>query len=458
MGIPTKLKLEKVLKVLELTSNVFPKCAFLKYYPFAISKGRGCRVVDLDGNEYIDFVSGACVFSIGHLHEKVVKAVEEQLGEYMAYPLVYFYEEKSCTLAEKLVEIAPGSFKKKVLFGFSGSDAVDLALMIARAATGRRYVVAFKGSFHGSTYLSMSASGIFSEEVRRKLMLAEQVVFAEYANPYRNPWGIDGYEDPVELSNRALDTVEEAVRSMQGDVAAIVFEPVQGDGGIVVPPKQFLEGLSRLAKEYGILLVADEVKTGMGRTGRWWAVEHFNVVPDVLVAGKALGGGMPISAVVGRADVLDALPPLGLSFTLAGHALSVIAALATIEVIEREKLVERAAWLGERLLKMLREVGEESSIVGDVRGLGMLIGLEVVEDKKAKKPSKQLALKAVWRAWEQGVILLTVGVYGNVIRVAPPLNIPVEDAAKAVEVLRGALRDAEEGRVPDEVLNYMIGW
>ncbi|MEM4557887.1 MAG: aspartate aminotransferase family protein [Desulfurococcaceae archaeon] len=458
MEYSAKLRLRRAIEVLELTNKLFPRCASLKYYPLVVAKSRGCRIVDSDGNEYIDFVSGAAVFNIGHLHEDIVKAIVEQLGKYMAYPLVYFYAEEPCLLARKLTEITPGSFQKKVLFGFSGSDAVDIALQVSMAYTGRDYVLAFRGSFHGSTYLSMSASGIFGETVRSTFKLSKNVLFAEYANPYRNPWGINGYENPVELSNRALDTVEKAFRSTGGNIAAVILEPVQGDGGIIVPPRYFVQELAKLTREYGALLVVDEVKTGMGRTGRWWAIEHFRVEPDLLVAGKALGGGMPISAVIGRSSVLDSVPPVGLMFTLAGHALSVASALATIEIIEKEKLVERASRLGEHLYRRLVEIGNSSRIVDDVRGLGLLIGLEVVENKSSKKPSKPLALKTVWRAWENGVILLTVGTHGNVIRVAPPLNIPEEDVEKALVALENSIRDVEEDKVPDDVLNYMTGW
>lgn len=456
--IPVKLKLSKAMDVAKLSEEVFPRCAFLKYYPLVVARGKGSRIVDVDGNEYIDFVSGAAVFNIGHLHEDVVKAVLSQLERYMVYPLVYFYTEEPCLLAKKLVEITPGSFGKKVLFGFSGSDAMDLALMISRAYTRKRYIVTFKGSFHGSTYLSMSASGIYSEDVRRTFLLSGDVVFAEYPNPYRNPWDINGYENPVDISNLALESVERVVKSLNGDVAAVAFEPVQGDGGVVVPPEYFVRELFRLTREHGIVLLVDEVKTGIGRTGRWWAIQHFGVEPDIIVVGKAVGGGMPISAVIGRTEVLDSLPPVGLSFTLSGHALSVASALATLEIVERENLVGRARVLGEHISTRLLELAERCEVVGDVRGKGLLIGVEVVASKRQKTPSKPIALKIIWRAWERGVILMTVGVHGNVLRIAPPLNIPIEDVEKALEIIGTSIADVEEGKVPDQVIKYMTGW
>ncbi|MEM1864272.1 MAG: aminotransferase class III-fold pyridoxal phosphate-dependent enzyme, partial [Desulfurococcaceae archaeon] len=260
------------------------------------------------------------------------------------------------------------------------------------------------------------------------------------------------------LSNMALNNIEKALRKLNEEIAVITLEAIQGDGGIVVPPKYFVQGLHKLAHEYGIVLLVDEVKTGIGRTGKWWAIQHFDVEPDIIVTGKALGGGMPISAVIGREEILDSLPPVGLSFTLSGHAVSVVSALATLEVIEKENMVERARVLGEYIYNRLSEIMSRSKIVGDVRGKGLLLGLEIVVDKSCKEPSKPMALKVIWSAWKRGVILLTVGVNGNVVRIAPPLNIPGEDVDKALETIESAVVDTEEGRIPDQVLEYMTGW
>lgn len=457
-SIPAKVNLKRATSIVELSKELFPRCAFLKYYPLVVAECKGSKVVDIDGNRYIDFVSGTNVFNIGHLHERVIEYLKRQLEKYVSFPLVYFYSEEPCFLARKLVQITPGSFKKKIIFGFSGSDAVDTALNIARAYTGRRCIVAFKGSFHGSTYLSMSSTGLYSETVRKMFKLSSDVLFAEYPNPYRNPWNIDGYEDPVELSNLALDTVEKAVKSAGGDVAAVLFEPVQVDGGVVVPPKYFVANLVKLAREHGAIFIDDEVSTGLGRTGSWWAIEHFSVEPDILVVGKPLGGGLPLSAVVGRSEVLDSIPPLGLSFTLAGYALSIVASLATIEVLESERLVERAITLGTYALRRLKDLADRIDVVGDVRGIGMLMGVELVSSKESRSPSRPLALKTVWRAWEKGVLLLTAGAHGNVVRVSPPLNIPLEDLEKGLEVLENAVIEVKRGEVPDIVLDYMTGW
>ena len=242
---------------------------------------------------------------------------------------------------------------------------------------------------------------------------------------------------------------------MNSNVATIVFEPIQGDGGVVIPPSDFLKGLRELADKYGVVLVADEIQTGMGRTGEWWVVEHYNVVPDLIVSGKALGGGMPISAVIGKSDIIDSPPTIG--FLFSGHTPCASAALATISVIE-EELVERARVLGDYALKRLREIQEEYSIIGDVHGCGLMIGVEIVKNRETKEPDRTAALKICWRAWEKGLITMTFGKHGNVIRIAPPLNIPKTDLEKGLEIIEDSIKDTLHGLIPDKVVEYMRGW
>ncbi len=449
---------KRLLDVVERDRRVFPRGASLKYYPLVVESARNWFIKDIESKEYIDFVSGAVVYPIGHLHEEVVSAIKNQLEKYMGYPLVYFYVKEPVELAEKLINITPGNFEKKVFFGFSGSDAVEMAILISRAARRAKYIVSFHDSFHGSLYMTLSASGIFGEEVKKIVLAYDSVIYVPYPNPYRNPYGVDGYEKPIELSNIILGDLEKILLFRRAEISLVLFEPIQGDGGIVVPPEYFVKELRRLCNEHGVLLIDDEVKTGVGRTGKWWGIEHYGVAPDLLVAGKGLGGGMPISAVVGRADIMDSYPEVGFAYTLSGYTLSAVAALATLRVIERENLIERARELGNYILRHLREMSERYEIIGDVRGKGLLIGVEVVRDKTRKIPDRSLALKIVWRAWEKGLILLTVGKHGNVVRIAPPLNTPREVVDMALEIIEESIRDVIEGRVPDTVLTYMRGW
>jgi 4-aminobutyrate aminotransferase len=448
----------RILDVVERDKRVFPRGISLKYSPLVIESARKWFIRDIEGREFIDFVSGAVVYPIGHLHEDVVNAIKSQLEKYLGYPIVYFYAREPIDLAEKLINITPGNFEKKVFLGFSGSDAVEVAILVSRAAKRAKYVVSFYDSFHGSLYMTFSASGIFGEDVKRAVLASSDIILVPYPNPYRNPYGIDGYEKPVELSNIVLRELEKIFISRSAEISSILLEPIQGDGGIVIPPEYFIRELGKLCSEHGILLVDDEVKTGVGRTGKWWGIEHYGVIPDLLVTGKGLGSGMPISAVIGRADVMDSYPEGGLGYTLSGHTLSAIAALATLKVIERDNLIERARDLGSYIIKRLREMSEQFEIIGDVRGKGLLIGVEIVRDKVKKTPDKPRTLKILWRAWEKGLILLAVGKYGNVVRIAPPLNIPREVVDKALEIIEESIRDVLEGRVPDIVLTYMRGW
>jgi 4-aminobutyrate aminotransferase len=448
----------RILDVVERDKRVFPRGISLKYSPLVVESARKWFIRDIEGREFIDFVSGAVVYPIGHLHEDVVNAIKSQLEKYLGYPIVYFYAREPIDLAEKLINITPGNFEKKVFLGFSGSDAVEVAILVSRAAKRAKYVVSFYDSFHGSLYMTFSASGIFGEDVKRAVLASSDIILVPYPNPYRNPYGIDGYEKPVELSNIVLRELEKIFISRSAEISSILLEPIQGDGGIVIPPEYFIRELGKLCSEHGILLVDDEVKTGVGRTGKWWGIEHYGVIPDLLVTGKGLGSGMPISAVIGRADVMDSYPEGGLGYTLSGHTLSAIAALATLKVIERDNLIERARDLGSYIIKRLREISEQFEIIGDVRGKGLLIGVEIVRDKVKKTPDKPRTLKILWRAWEKGLILLAVGKYGNVVRIAPPLNIPREVVDKALEIIEESIRDVLEGRVPDTVLTYMRGW
>jgi 4-aminobutyrate aminotransferase len=452
----TSKRLEKSLEIVELDEKYICKPLSLKYYPLVVFRAEGDRVWDIDGNEYIDFISSGAAYNIGHRHPKVINAVKELLERNLNYTIGYFYEVEPVLLAKKLTEITPGAFKKKVAFGFTGSDAIDMSLVMARAYTRRKHIITFKSSYHGTTYAAMSITGILNRELLESIYPMREVHFIDYPDPYRNPWNIDGYSNPGELANTVLSLIEKKIKDLNNDVATIVFEPIQGDGGVIVPPSDFPRGLRELADKYNIVLVADEVQTGMGRTGKWWGVEHYNTVPDIIVSGKALGGGMPISAVIGKSDIIDSPPIIG--FLHSGHAICASAALATISVIEEEKLVERARVLGDYVLKRLRELQEKYDIIGDVRGCGLMIGIDIVKNRETKEPDRATALKICWRAWEKGLIIMTFGKHGNVIRIAPPLNIPKIDLEKGLDIIEASIKDTLRGLVPDKVVEYMRGW
>ncbi|WP_456326806.1 aspartate aminotransferase family protein [Palaeococcus sp. (in: euryarchaeotes)] len=458
IGKYTSKKIDKSLEIAELNERYIPKASGLKYYPLAVAKAEGSKVWDVDGNEYIDFLTSAAVYNICHRHPKIVNTILEQVNKVLNYTMAYLYEETPVKLAKCLTEITPGDFEKKVTFGFSGSDSVDSSIKAAKAYTKRRYIISFKNSYHGMTYGALSATGIIDSAVKEAIHPIKDFHFVEFPDPYRNPWNLNGYENPEELSNLALEQVETKIKELNEDVAGIIVEPIQGDAGVIIPPSSFIKGLRKLTEEYGIVFIDEEVQTGMGRTGKWWAIEHFNVVPDVIASAKALGGGMPISAVIGRSEIMESVPAPLFVFTHMGHAVNASAAIATIEIIKEEELAKRAERLEKYVIKRFREMMEEYGIIGDIRGKGLLMGVDIVKDQKSKTPDKITALKICWRAWEKGLILITFGKYGNILRIAPALNIPKEDLDRGLEIIEESIKDVLAGKVPDEIVKFLRGW
>lgn len=452
----THKKLERNLEIVDEETKYIPNACALKYYPLVIKEANGSIVKDADDNEYIDFLSSAAVYNIGHKHPKVIKAAKAQIDNVINYTMAYFYETQPIELAKKITAITPGKFPKKVTFGFSGSDGVDSAIKASRAFTGRQTIMAFEHSYHGMTYGALSATGIVDPSAKSILGVMD-VKFVEFPDPYRNSFEIDGYEHPEKLSNKALNAIDAAITNLKEKPACIIIEPVQGDAGAVIPPKMFLKGLRELADNYNILLVDEEVQTGMGRTGELWAIEHFGVEPDLLVTAKALGGGFPISATVGRAEIMDSVPQPLFVFTHIGHAVNASAAIAAIEVVQEEKLSERATQIGKHTIKKFQEMCSKYPIIGDVRGLGLLIGIDIVKPG-TKEPDKNTAQKICWRAWEQGLILITFGKHGNVLRIAPPLNISNEQLDAGITIIEESIQDVLAGKVSDDVLKFLRGW
>lgn len=458
LGKFTKKSIVKSCEIIERDERVIPSAVAIKYFPMAIERAEGALVWDADGNRYIDFLTSAAVYNAGHCHPAIVEAVRDQVGKLQNYTVVYFYNDRQVRLAELLTRITPGTFPKKAAFAFSGSDSVDAAIRSARSFTGRKQILSFKDSYHGMTTVAMSVTGIVQQEVRDRVCPDGNVIFAEYPDPYRNSWGIDGYSDPAALSRAAMGEVEKHLAKHKGDIAAILIEPAQGDGGMIFPPKEFMQQLRKAASREGIVFIDEEVQTGMGRSGKWWAIEHFDVVPDLIVSAKALGGGLPISAVVGRADILNSVPVPLLAYTHTGHAVTSAAAEAMIGVVRDERLAEQAEDKGKRLAEWFRERTKEYPFIGDIRQKGLLMGVEIVSDGKGKTPDKAMALKISWAAWERGLILITFGKNGNVLRIAPPLNIPEDLFQEALGIMNAALEDAASGRVSEDILPHLKGW
>lgn len=454
----TSKTISRNLETALMDEQYIPKASSIKYYPLAVEKAKGALVWDRDGNRYIDFLTSAAVYNIGHCHPEVVDAVKDQAEKVFNYITGYFYQENPARLAKLLSEVTPGNFAKKVTFGFSGSDANDSAMKAARAYTGKKYILAFRHSYHGTTYGSLAITGIIDEKTKQCVYPLDGVEMLEFPDPLRNPWGIDGYCEPEKLSLRALEEIRTTIDRLQGDVAGIILEPIQGDCGAVIPPCGFLKDLKALCEEKGILFISEEIQSGMGRTGKMWAIELFDVEPDIIVAGKALGGGMPISAVIGKAEVMDSVPSPLFCFTHLGHAVNTAAAIKTIEITLEENLMEQAIEKGKYLKDRFSEMAERYNIIADIRHKGLLFGVDITKPDTKAEADRNTALKICWRAWEKGLIMITFGKHGNVLRIAPPLNIGQDLLDEALDIIDTSISEVLNGEVSDEAIKYLQGW
>ncbi|HEU5298084.1 MAG TPA: 4-aminobutyrate--2-oxoglutarate transaminase [bacterium] len=410
------------------------------HLPAVIDRAEGALLHDIDGNTFIDLSGGVGCLNVGHSHPAVVRAIREQAARYTHTDFSVAPYETYIRLCDALCRIAPGPRPKKALLFNSGTEAVENAVKIARAVTGRPAVIAFEGAFHGRTYMSLSLTSKIDPYKRNFGPFMPEVYRAPYPDPYRSP-----APDPSEWAIRRLEQL--FVTHVQPDrVAAIVVEPVLGEGGFVVPPSDFLRRLRDLADRHGILLVADEIQTGIGRTGKMFAVEHAGIEPDLMTVAKSIAVGLPISAVVGRRDLLDALPEGALGGTYVGNPVACAAALAVLDVMRDERLLERAAALGTRMLDRFRRLQQRASLIGDVRGLGAMVAMELVRDRGTKEPAARETAEVIRRAMGRGVLLLRAGVYSNVVRILTPLVITDEQLDEALGILEACVLEvAGEG-------------
>ena len=449
-------ELENCKSLVSRDEKVMSPASRISYFPLVVSRADGSKIWDLDGNEYIDFLSGAAVTNIGHRHPQVVEAVREQLEKFIHNTLAYTYYQIAVELAEKLVEITPGRFPKRVAFGLSGSDANDGAIKLARSARKRPKIISFLGSYHGSTLGALSLSGI-SLSMRRSLgPLVPEIHHVPYPDCYRCYVGLEFPECDLGCVEFLRTTFKTIVPP--DEVAALILEPIQGDAGVVIPPNTFWKSLRGLCDEYGILLVDEEVQTGLGRTGKMFAIEHWGVEPDIVLTAKAIASGLPLSAIVSKAELMENWPPPAHLFTTQASPLSCAAALATIDVLMRDRLPVRADRLGVITLKRFEEMMEEHRLIGDVRGKGLLIGVDLVSDSKSKAPARKEALKTCWRAYEKGLVMISFGRFGNVLRIAPSLTISEEELETGLGIIEESIGDVEKGRVPDDAIRHMKGW
>ncbi len=417
----------------------FVSPSYTRGYPLVAKSGRGAIVEDVDGNQFLDFAAGIAVVSTGHCHPRVVEAIQKQAAELIHISGTDFYYPNLVELAERLAGIAPGKEAKKVYFGNSGTEAIEAAIKLARYHTRRDKIIAFHGCFHGRTLGALSLTA--SKAVQRKGFgaLLAGVFHIPYPNSYRCPYG---NPSPCTCVESATFLETEIFKRLVDptEVAAVFIEPIQGEGGYVPAPKEFLIELQRICRKHGILLVADEVQSGMGRTGKWWAGDHADLEPDILCVAKGIASGMPLSATIARASLMDWKPGAHAS-TFGGNPVSIAAALATIDLLETQ-YIDNARRAGEFLMDYMADWPVCHKIVGDVRGKGLMIGVEIVRDKKTKERAGDLREEIVNRAFEKGLLLLGAG--ENTIRIAPPLVINEEQAEFAVRTLEQCIAEVEK--------------
>jgi 4-aminobutyrate aminotransferase/(S)-3-amino-2-methylpropionate transaminase len=400
------------------------------YLPLVVACGRGATVTDVDGNTFLDFSGGVGCLNVGHAHPRVVAAVQEQAARFLHTDFTIVPYEVYVEYAERLTAVAPFAGPAKAAFFNAGAEAVENAVKFARGYTGRPAVIAFEGAFHGRTLLALSLTSKTHPYKAGLGPFAPEVYRVPFPNEYR---GISAHD--------ALDALERALATQVAaeTVAAIVVEPVQGEGGFVPAPREFLQGLRAICDREGIVLVVDEVQTGFGRTGRLFALEHYGVEPDLLTLAKSIAAGLPLSAVVGKAEIMDGLWDGAVGGTYVGNPVALAAALAVLDVFEEEALVERAQRIGETIRTKMLAWQERFEAIGDVRGLGAMLALEYVEDRATKEPAPALASRVAEEAARRGLLLLKAGVYGNCNRVLCPLVISDGELEEALAVWEEAL-------------------
>jgi 4-aminobutyrate aminotransferase len=412
--------------------------SYTRDYPLVAKTGRGALVDDADGNTFLDFAAGIAVVATGHCHPQVVAAIQKQAADLIHMSCTDFYYEGMVDFAEKLAAIAPGRTPKRVYFGNSGTEAVETAMKLARYHTKRDKFVAFHGCFHGRTMGALSLTA--SKSVQRKHFgsLLGGVFHAPYPNTYRGAYGVR----PENAAADALAYLENELFKRlcdPTDIAAIFIEPIQGEGGYLPAPAEFLQGLERICHTYGILLVADEVQSGMGRTGKWWAVDHAGVEPDILCSAKGIASGMPLCAVIAKADVMDWKPGAHAS-TFGGNPVSIAAGLATYDILQREAIAN-CARIGEFIFRETAGWRERHRSVGDIRGKGLMIGIEFVRDQKTREKAPAIRDYVIEAAYGKGLLVLGAG--ENSLRLAPPLIVDEEQADFALRTLDACITEAE---------------
>jgi 4-aminobutyrate aminotransferase len=406
--------------------------SYTRCYPLVVKRGRGLRIEDVDGNVFLDFAAGIAVNSTGHCHPEVVKAIQDQAGELLHMSGTDFYYEHMVQLAERLSAVAPMPGPHRFYYGNSGAEAVECAMKLARYHTGRQNIISFFGAFHGRTMGALSLTGSKPQQKRRFAPFVPGVHHIRYPYAYRGCSG--GVQEQEAFALECARYIEERLFKTvlpPEEVAAIILEPIQGEGGYVVAPDNFLHEIRRICDRHGIMMIADEVQSGAGRTGKWWAIEHSGVKPDIVCSAKGIASGMPLGICMAKAEIMDWAPGSHAS-TFGGNPVCIAAALATMDVIQREGL-QNAATVGTKMLERLRTWIAKHPTVGDIRGRGLMIGVELVKDQQTRQPAGAMRDRVVALAFERGLLILGCG--ETSIRLCPPLIVRQQEADVALDIL-----------------------
>ena len=409
----------------------------VRWYPLVAESGSGCVVTDVDGNEFIDFNSGLVVLAVGHSHPRVVKAIKDQAEKLIHYSWTDFYYKPIVDLGEQLTKITPGSFPKKVFFCNSGAEANEAAMKMARWHTRNPLFLAYTGAFHGRSFGTMALTASKPVQRRHFFPLVPEVTHVPYPYCYRCPFGLKY----PECEMWCVDFIEEEVLKKYHppeDTAAMFIEPIQGEGGYVVPPDDYFQRLKKILDKYNILLADDEIQSGMGRTGKWFAIEHWGVTPDVVTCAKALGSGLPIGAAIAKEELMD-WEGGSHANTFGGNPVACAAALQVIDIIKEEKLMENATRQGAYLMKRLKEMQQRYPIMGDVRGKGLMAAVEFVKDPETKEPAAQEVEDITNKCFKRGLAIITAG--KSAMRFAPPLIITRDLIDEGLEIFEGAVKE-----------------
>ncbi len=439
--ITTALPGPNALRVLA-GDEKFISPSYTRSYPMVAKRGRGIVVEDVDGNEFFDFSAGIAVTSTGHCHPEVVAAIQKQAAELIHMSGTDFYYESMVTLAERLSKIAPMPGPHKIYYGNSGAEAIECALKLARYHSKRQHIIAFLGAFHGRTMGALSLTASKPQQKRRFSPLVPGVTHVRYPDIYRGCVG--GQQDPEQFALGCARYIEDKLFKTvlaPEEVAAIFVEPIQGEGGYVVAPTVFMQELRRICDKHGILLVVDEVQSGIGRTGKWFAVEHTGVHPDMVCMAKGIASGMPLGVTMTKAEIMDWVPGSHAS-TFGGNPVCIAAAMATLDVIEKEGLLRNSQEVGNHMMKRMADWPKKHKIVGDVRGRGLMIGVDIVKDQKTREYGNAERDRIVEGAFERGVLFLGCG--PSTVRIAPPLIVTKDEADVAVDVLEESIAAVEK--------------